>query len=54
VSTLRLIAVLAGASWMACGAGTASAQPYPGKPVRFVITGVGSGGDFAARQIILV
>ena len=51
MSRLCLIAVLAGSAWMACGAGTASAQAYPGKPVRIVVTGVGSGGDFAARLI---
>jgi len=48
---LRMIAVLAGAAWLACSAGTASAQPYPAKPVRIVVTGAGSGGDFAARVI---
>jgi len=31
--------------------GNASAQAYPTKPVRIVVTGVGSGGDFAARLI---
>ena len=31
--------------------GNASAQAYPTKPVRLVVTGVGSGGDFAARLI---
>ena len=31
--------------------GNASAQTYPTKPVRIVVTGVGSGGDFAARLI---
>ena len=59
MSTLRLIAVLAGSAWMACGAGlalaqatsTSSGQAYPAKPVRIVVTGVGSGGDFAARLI---
>jgi len=34
-----------------CGAGAASAQAYPVKPIRMVVTGVGSGGDFAARVI---
>jgi tripartite-type tricarboxylate transporter receptor subunit TctC len=29
----------------------AMAQEYPAKPVRIVVTGVGSGGDFAARLI---
>jgi len=64
MSTLRLIAVLAGSAWMACGAGLAlaqatstlrqaqdSGQAYPAKAVRIVVTGVGSGGDFAARLI---
>lgn len=32
-------------------AGAALAQVYPAKPVRIVVTGVGSGGDFAARLI---
>ncbi len=31
--------------------GNASAQAYPTKPVRLVVTGVGSGGDFAARLL---
>ena len=31
--------------------GNANAQAYPAKPVRIVVTGVGSGGDFAARLI---
>ena len=31
--------------------GNANAQAYPTKPVRIVVTGVGSGGDFAARLI---
>ena len=31
--------------------GNASAQAYPTKPVRIIVTGVGSGGDFAARLI---
>jgi tripartite-type tricarboxylate transporter receptor subunit TctC len=34
-----------------CDAGAALAQAYPAKPVRIVVTGVGSGGDFAARLI---
>lgn len=33
------------------GAEPAHAQAYPAKPVRIVVTGVGSGGDFAARLI---
>jgi len=36
---------------LACGACGAFAQTYPAKPVRIVVTGVGSGGDFAARLI---
>ena len=32
-------------------ASTGSGQAYPVKPVRIVVTGVGSGGDFAARLI---
>jgi len=38
-------------AWMGCGAGTSYGQAYPAKPVRIVVTGVGSGGDFAARLI---
>ncbi len=38
-------------AWIGCGAGAASGQAYPVKPVRIVVTGVGSGGDFAARLI---
>lgn len=34
-----------------CAIGNAGAQAYPTKPVRIVVTGVGSGGDFAARLI---
>ena len=45
----RLLAVAA----LACGAGAALAQAYPAKPIRMVVTGVGSGGDFAARLISL-
>ncbi len=33
------------------GSGTAYCQAYPAKPIRIVVTGVGSGGDFAARLI---
>jgi tripartite-type tricarboxylate transporter receptor subunit TctC len=44
IATLLVIAAL-------CGAGAACAQGYPLKPVRIVVTGVGSGGDFAARLI---
>lgn len=51
MSRLHFIAVLAGSAWMASGAGLAFGQAYPGKPVRIVVTGVGSGGDFAARLI---
>jgi tripartite-type tricarboxylate transporter receptor subunit TctC len=36
-----------------CCAGAAFAQAYPAKPIRIVVTGVGSGGDFAARLIAL-
>lgn len=38
-------------AWMGCGTGAAYGQAYPAKPVRIVVTGVGSGGDFAARLI---
>jgi len=51
VSRLHLIAMLVGLAWIACGAGLVSSQAYPGKPVRIVVTGAGSGGDFAARLI---
>jgi len=43
--------MLVGLAWMACGAGLVSGQAYPSKTVRIVVTGVGSGGDFAARVI---
>ena len=51
MSQHRFIAALAGSAWIACGTGAAIAQAYPAKPVRIVVTGVGSGGDFAARLI---
>ena len=36
---------------MAAGAGAASAQNYPTKPIRLLASGVGGGGDFTARLI---
>jgi tripartite-type tricarboxylate transporter receptor subunit TctC len=39
------------AAMLLIAAGPASAQNYPVKPVRIAVTGVGSGGDFAARVI---
>lgn len=39
------------AACLATSSAAATAQPYPAKPVRFIVTGVGSGGDFAARVI---
>jgi len=45
---LRLIGLLALAAAL-CG--DALAQAWPARPVRIVVTGVGSGGDFAARLI---
>jgi len=50
ISVSRILTVCAVAGFVA-GAGAVWAQAYPTKPVRFVVTGVGSGGDFAARQI---
>ena len=48
----RLIgSVIALAVALCCA--TVFAQPYPAKPIRMVVTGVGSGGDFAARLIAL-
>ena len=48
----RLIgSVIALAAALCCV--TVFAQPYPAKPIRMVVTGVGSGGDFAARLIAL-
>ncbi|HKA38468.1 MAG TPA: tripartite tricarboxylate transporter substrate binding protein [Burkholderiales bacterium] len=44
----RLIGLLALAAAL-CG--DALAQAWPARPVRIVVTGVGSGGDFAARLI---
>ena len=46
-----VVAHLVAAAAMLCGAGAAIAQTYPTKPIRMVVTGVGSGGDFAARLI---
>lgn len=43
--------VLALAAALCCA--TVCAQPYPARPIRMVVTGVGSGGDFAARLIAL-
>jgi tripartite-type tricarboxylate transporter receptor subunit TctC len=45
-----LVALLA-AIYLAGGAASAFAQTYPTKPVRIIVTGVGSGGDFAARLL---
>ena len=36
---------------LAVGAGAASAQNYPTKPIRLLASGVGGGGDFTARLI---
>ena len=36
---------------LAAGAGAASAQTYPTKPIRLLASGVGGGGDFTARLI---
>ena len=36
---------------MAAGAGAASAQNYPTKPIRLIASGVGGGGDFTARLV---
>jgi tripartite-type tricarboxylate transporter receptor subunit TctC len=47
--SLRFIPGIAVALLFAAGA--VSAQNYPAKPVRIAVTGVGSGGDFAARII---
>jgi tripartite-type tricarboxylate transporter receptor subunit TctC len=48
----RWMLSFAGVAAIACPAGgTAWAQAYPVKPIRIVVTGVGSGGDFAARLI---
>ena len=48
-----IVARLLAVTVLACGAGAALAQAYPAKPIRMVVTGVGSGGDFAARLISL-
>src|SRR5687768_11199073 len=39
------------AACIATASAPATAQSYPAKPVRVIVTGVGSGGDFAARVI---
>lgn len=44
------MATVCGLAWLAA-ASAAAAQSFPSKPVRIVVTGVGSGGDFAARLI---
>ncbi|NBR30219.1 MAG: tripartite tricarboxylate transporter substrate binding protein, partial [Betaproteobacteria bacterium] len=44
------MAAVCGLAWLAA-ASAAAAQSFPSKPVRIVVTGVGSGGDFAARLI---
>jgi tripartite-type tricarboxylate transporter receptor subunit TctC len=48
-----LVAGLLAVAGTLCGAGAVFAQDYPAKPIRMVVTGVGSGGDFAARMIAL-
>jgi len=48
-----LVAGLLAVAGTLCGADAAFAQAYPAKPIRMVVTGVGSGGDFAARLIAL-
>jgi len=48
---LGTISAVFAAAAMLASAGVASAQAYPAKPIRMVVTGVGSGGDFAARVI---
>ena len=44
---IDLLALAAALGW----SGAACGQAYPAKPIRIVVTGVGSGGDFAARLI---
>src|SRR5262245_23097028 len=39
------------AALAACAVHAADTQSFPAKPIRIVVTGVGSGGDFAARVI---
>ncbi|OGA25504.1 MAG: hypothetical protein A3I02_15590 [Betaproteobacteria bacterium RIFCSPLOWO2_02_FULL_67_26] len=48
---LGIVPGLLAVAGLLCGAGAASAQAYPAKAIRMVVTGVGSGGDFAARVI---
>ncbi len=51
----RISVCILSAGLFVCSAAQAAGQPspssYPNKPIRIVVTGVGSGGDFAARLI---
>ena len=50
-SVLLALAMVMGAGCASAQSASASSAPYPNKPIRIVVTGVGSGGDFAARII---
>jgi tripartite-type tricarboxylate transporter receptor subunit TctC len=39
------------AAALACGAGMLGAQDYPARPIRFVTSAAGGGGDFTARLV---
>ncbi len=51
MQTPRNVMGAVSALFLICGPGTACGQAYPVKPIRIAVTGVGSGGDFAARLI---
>lgn len=48
---MRFSVCMLSAGLLVFNACQAASQPYPAKPIRIVVTGVGSGGDFAARLI---
>ena len=47
----RFVAGMLSVELMVLGAGVASAQDYPNKPIRIVTSGAGGGGDFVTRLI---
>ena len=51
MSRPRLVVWIFPAVVAALGAGAACAQVYPGKPVRFLTTGIGASTDLAARTV---
>ncbi|MBI1990397.1 MAG: tripartite tricarboxylate transporter substrate binding protein, partial [Betaproteobacteria bacterium] len=49
----RSIMTMFSVGLLAAGAGVASGQDYPNKPVRMVTAGPGAAGDFVARLVAL-